>query len=75
MKYCSAATDTPKLGKDLKSPCHIKKQARIGANVTLMPGVTVGQNSEIGACSQVRHDVPDNEVWFGTPAKYFKKVE
>ena len=75
MKYGSAATDTPKLGQDLKAPCHIKKKARIGANVTLMPGVTVGENSEIGACSQVRKDVPDNEVWYGNPAKFFKKVE
>jgi len=74
MKYGSAATDTPKLGKSRKSPCRIKRDARIGANVTLMPGVTVGKNSEIGACSQVRHDIPDNEVWFGNPAHFFKKV-
>jgi len=40
-----------------------------------MPGITVGKNSEIGACSQVRHDVPDNEIWYGGPAKFFKKVD
>ena len=39
-----------------------------------MPGITIGKNSEIGACSQVRHDVPDNEIWYGSPAKFFKKV-
>ena len=38
-----------------------------------MPGVNIGKNSIIGANSQVRKDVPDNEVWFGIPAKFYKK--
>lgn len=76
MKYGSAATDTPSLTElSKKSPCHIKRNARIGANVTLMPGVAVGSNSEIGACSQVRHDIPDNEIWFGSPAKFHREVK
>jgi acetyltransferase-like isoleucine patch superfamily enzyme len=45
----------------------------IGANVTLMPGVSIGNNAVIGACSQVRSDVPDNEVWYGSPATFYKK--
>ena len=40
-----------------------------------MPSVTIGENAEIGACSQVRKDVPDNQVWFGTPAKYYRESE
>jgi acetyltransferase-like isoleucine patch superfamily enzyme len=39
-----------------------------------MPGITIGENSEIGACSQVRHDVPPNEIWYGNPAKFYKQV-
>ena len=45
-----------------------------GANVTLMPSVVVGENSIIGANSQVRLDVPSNEIWFGIPAKFHKKI-
>ena len=45
----------------------------IGANVTLMPNTSIGNNCVIGACSQVRDNVPDNEIWFGNPAKPYKK--
>jgi len=44
----------------------------IGANVILMPGASIGRNAVIGACSQVRSVVGDNEVWFGSPAKFYK---
>jgi len=73
MKYGCVATDTPKLNKAERLPCHLKKGSRYGANVTIMPGIVIGENSEIGACSQVRNDVPNNEVWFGNPAKFYRK--
>ncbi|NLT23682.1 MAG: transferase [Syntrophorhabdus sp.] len=74
MKYAFVVTDTPIVGQEqVKSVGTLKKGSRFGASVTIMPGVTVGENSEIGACSQVRHDVPDNEVWYGNPACFFKK--
>ncbi len=44
----------------------------IGANVMLAPGASIGKNSIIGACSQVRVKVGDNEVWFGNPAKFYR---
>ncbi len=73
MKYAFVATDTPVVGKEKeKSVGVLKRGSRYGASVVVMPGVSVGENSEIGACSQVRCDVPDNEVWYGNPAKYFK---
>lgn len=75
IKYGFVATDTPKIGDNKKLPCHIRNGAKFGANVTLMPGVKVGRNSQIGACSQVRHDIPDNEIWYGNPARFFKKVQ
>jgi UDP-2-acetamido-3-amino-2,3-dideoxy-glucuronate N-acetyltransferase len=74
VKYGVVATDTPKIGNAHRNPCHLKKGSKFGANVTLMPGITIGENSEIGACSQVRHNVPDNEVWYGNPAKLFRKI-
>ncbi len=47
----------------------IKRAARIGAGVVLTPGVSIGENSFIGAGSLVSKDVPDREIWFGHPAK------
>ena len=74
VKYGFVATDTPVLGVKEKKLCILKKGSKYGANVTIMPAVVVGENSEIGACSQVRKDVPDNQVWYGNPAKYFRDV-
>jgi UDP-2-acetamido-3-amino-2,3-dideoxy-glucuronate N-acetyltransferase len=73
MKYAFVVTDTPDLTKnDQKVVGRLKRGSRFGASVVIMPAVTIGQNSEIGACSQVRKDVPDNQVWFGMPAKYYR---
>ncbi len=40
-----------------------------------MPGVTVGENSIIGAFSFVNKDIPDNVVAGGVPAKIIKKIK
>ncbi len=75
IKYSFVVTDTPDLSKDNEKNVGILREgSRFGANVTIMPGVTIGKNSEIGACSQVRHNVPDNEIWYGNPAKFYKKI-
>jgi acetyltransferase-like isoleucine patch superfamily enzyme len=52
----------------------IKMKASIGANATILCGITIGENAMIGAGSVVTKDVPDGEVWFGNPAKYHSKV-
>lgn len=75
VKYGFVATDTPDLTAKGKRTCVLKDRSRYGANVVIMPGVTVGVNSEVGASSQLRHDVGDNEIWFGNPAKFYRKVE
>lgn len=46
----------------------VKKGASIGANATIVCGITIGKKSLIGAGSVVTHDVPDGEVWVGNPA-------
>ena len=75
VKYGFVATDTPDLTKnDEKVQAVLGAGSRYGANVTIMPNVSIGKNAEIGACSQVRHNVPDNEIWFGSPAKFFRKA-
>ncbi len=47
--------------------------ASIGANVTVLPGITIGKGSMIGAGSVVTKSVPDGEIWFGNPARFYKK--
>lgn len=52
----------------------LKKNASIGANATILGGVTIGENAMIGAGSVVTKDVPDNEVWVGNPARFVRKI-
>ena len=47
----------------------IKKNAKIGSHSLVMPGVTIGENSTIGAFSFVNKDIPSNTIAFGIPAK------
>jgi len=47
----------------------VKKGASIGANATILPGVTIGEKSMVGAGSVVTKDVPDNAIVYGNPAK------
>lgn len=53
---------------------HIKKGAWIGANATILAGVTIGENSVVAAGAVVTQDVPDNVVVGGVPAKVLKKM-
>ncbi len=52
----------------------VKKGASIGANATIICGVTIGENAMIGAGSVVTKDVPAGEVWIGNPAKFLRKI-
>lgn len=47
----------------------------IGAEVVVLPGVTIGNNVIVGANSTVTHDIPDNNVVAGTPAKVICTLE
>ena len=47
----------------------VKTGASIGANSTILPGITIHENAVIGAGSVVTKDIPANETWFGNPAK------
>ena len=52
----------------------IKKGASIGANATILCGITIGEKAMIGAGSVVTKDVPDREVWIGNPARCIRKI-
>lgn len=53
----------------------IKKGASIGANATILCGITIGKKAMIGAGSVVTKDVPDGELWVGNPAHFVRKIE
>ena len=69
--HCSVYSDSTidnKKGKIL-----IKKNAKIGSHSVIMPGITVGENAVVAACSFVNKNIPDNETWGGVPARLIKR--
>jgi acetyltransferase-like isoleucine patch superfamily enzyme len=50
-------------------PTRVKRGASIGTSATILCGVTIGENATVGAGSVVTHDVPDNAIVAGNPAK------
>jgi acetyltransferase-like isoleucine patch superfamily enzyme len=59
----------PPSGKKFWEKTIIKKGARIGAGVTVLPGISIGENALIGAGSVVTRDIPANAKCCGVPAK------
>ncbi|MFK4567956.1 DapH/DapD/GlmU-related protein [Enterococcus sp. UD-01] len=59
----------------LVKPIHVKENAWIGANATILPGVTIGKNAVVAADATVTKDVADNVIVAGSPAKVIKKIE
>ena len=55
-------------------PVHICRRAWIGAGATILPGVTVGENSVVGAGSVVTHDIPSRCIAVGNPCHVIKKL-
>ena len=53
----------------------VKKGASIGTSVTILCGVTIGENAIVGAGSVVTKDVPDNVIVAGNPARLLRKME
>ena len=53
---------------------NIKKGASIGANSTILAGITIGENAMIGAGSVVTKDVPANTLWYGNPAEFIRNL-
>jgi acetyltransferase-like isoleucine patch superfamily enzyme len=53
----------------------LKKGCKIGSHSVIMPGVTIGENSIVGAFSFVNKNIPDNVVAVGIPTKVIKKID
>lgn len=56
-------------------PVNIGNDVWLGGKVTICPGVTIGNNVVVAASSVVIHDVPDNVMVAGNPARVVKKVD
>ena len=63
----------PQAKECLKGPT-IKRGAKIGANATLLPGITIGEKAVVGAGAVVTNDVPAGMVVVGNPARIIKDI-
>ena len=61
-------------GLQYNLPVHIGKNCWLGAGVIVMPGVTIGDNTVIGAGSIVTKDIPSNVVAVGNPCRVLREV-
>ncbi|MCV3741550.1 sugar O-acetyltransferase [Lentilactobacillus hilgardii] len=61
-------------GAEFAFPIHIGNNVWLGANVTVTPGATIGDNSVIGAGSVVTKDIPANVLAYGDPAKVVRQL-
>ena len=61
-------------GDNIPAPIVLGRNVWVGANATILPGVTIGDNAVIAAGSVVTKDVPANVVVAGVPARIMKSV-
>ena len=70
--FSSIYTESTIDGK--KGKVVIARNARIGSHSVVMPGVTIGENSIIGAYSFVNKDIPPNVIAYGIPVKIIREL-
>ena len=56
------------------APIKVGNNCWLASNVTVCAGVTIGDNCVIGAGAVVTHDIPDNSLAVGVPAKVIRKI-
>ncbi|WP_238858602.1 MULTISPECIES: maltose acetyltransferase domain-containing protein [unclassified Clostridium] len=66
--------DLRKPGTQFSIPVKIGNNVWIGSNAVILPGVTIGDNSVIGAGSVVTHDIPENVIAVGNPCRVLRKI-
>ena len=64
---------SPQAKNNLKGPV-VKEHAKIGANTTILPGITIGKNALVGAGSVIVRDVPDGVVVAGNPGRIIGNI-
>ena len=55
-------------------PSTVNDDVWIGANVSVLPGVTIGSNTIIGVGSVVNKDIPEGVIAVGNPCKVMRKI-
>lgn len=53
----------------------LEKGSCVGSNSVVLPGVTIGKNSVVGALSLVNKDIPSGEIWVGSPIRFLRKLK
>lgn len=61
-------------GLEDAKPITVGSNVWFGGNVTVLPGVTIGDNVVIGAGSVVTHDIPSNSVAVGNPCRVIRTL-
>ena len=61
-------------GYQYNAPIHIGKNCWIGAGAVILPGVTIGDNTVVGAGSIVTRDLPEDVVAVGNPCRVLRKI-
>lgn len=61
-------------GYGCNKPVYIGKNVWLASNVTVLPGVHIGDNAIIGACSVVTKDIPPNVIALGNPIKILREI-
>jgi acetyltransferase-like isoleucine patch superfamily enzyme len=77
-KYPRATTEAGELQMAADWECIptiVKRGASIGSNVTVLCGVTIGENAIVGAGSVVTHDVPPRTIVAGNPARVMRSAD
>ena len=67
--------ETRKLGMQFSIPIRIGNNVWIGSNSVILPGVSIGDNSVIGAGSIVTRNIPPNVVAVGNPCKVLRPID
>lgn len=60
--------------KECMKGATVKRGAKIGANATLLPDITIGEHALVGVGAVVTHDVPPGAVVAGNPARQIKNI-
>ena len=66
--------ETRNQGLEYALPIRVGNNVWIGAQVCVLPGVSIGNNCVIGAGSVVTHDIPDNSLAVGNPCRVVRKL-